>query len=68
MKPSTLLLVAASSLVFAADPALTIYNGGYAVVRETLPVELKAGVSQVSFAGATAQVEADSVLLRDLAG
>ncbi|MEY2750343.1 MAG: hypothetical protein RLZZ550_314, partial [Verrucomicrobiota bacterium] len=68
MKPSALLLVAASSLAFAADPALTIYNGGYAVVRETLPVELKAGVSQVSFAGATAQVEADSVLLRDLAG
>jgi len=68
MKPSALLLVAASPLVFAADPALTIYNGGYAVVRETLPVELKAGVSQVSFAGATAQVEADSVLLRDLAG
>ena len=68
MKTTPLLLVAAGSLAFAADPALTIYNGGYAVVRETLPVELKAGVSQVSFAGATAQVEADSVLLRDLAG
>lgn len=68
MKLPTFLLLAAASVSFAADPALTIYNGGYAVVRETLPLDLKSGVNQVSFAGATAQVEADSVLLRDLAG
>jgi hypothetical protein len=68
MKLSALLLLAAASASFAADPALTIYNGGYAVVRETLPIDLKAGVNQVSFAGATAQVEADSVILRDIAG
>lgn len=64
--PVFLLLSAATML--AADPALTIYNGGFAVVRETLPLELKAGVNQVSFAGATSQVEADSVILRDAAG
>ena len=68
MKLPALLLLAAASVSFAADPALTIYNGGYAVVRETLPIDLKAGVNQVSFAGATAQVEADSVILRDIAG
>ena len=68
MKLTTLLLLAAASVSFAADPALTIYNGGYAVVRETLPIDLKSGVNQVSFAGATAQVEADSVILRDIAG
>ena len=68
MKLPALLLLAAASFSFAADPALTIYNGGYAVVRETLPIDLKAGVNQVSFAGATAQVEADSVILRDIAG
>jgi len=68
MKLPALLLLAASSASFAADPALTIYNGGYAVVRETLPIDLKSGVNQVSFAGATAQVEADSVILRDVAG
>ena len=68
MKLPALLLLAAASASFAADPALTIYNGGYAVVRETLPVELKAGVNQVTFAGATAQVESDSVILRDVAG
>ena len=67
MKLPVILLLAATS-VFAADPALTIYNGGYAVVRETLPIDLKSGVNQVSFAGATAQVEADSVILRDIAG
>ena len=68
MKLSALLLLAAASASFAADPALTIYNGGYAVVRETLPIDLKSGLNQVSFAGATAQVEADSVILRDIAG
>ncbi len=65
MKLPALLLLAAASFSFAADPALTIYNGGYAVVRETLPIDLKSGVNQVSFAGVTAQVEADSVILRD---
>jgi hypothetical protein len=68
MKLPALLLLAAASVSFAADPALTIYNGGYAVVRETLPIDLKAGVNQVSFAGATAKVESDSVILRDVAG
>ena len=68
MKLSALLLLAAAPVSFAADPALTIYNGGYAVVRETLPIDLKSGLNQVSFAGATAQVEADSVILRDVAG
>ena len=68
MKLPALLLLAAASVSFAADPALTIYNGGYAVVRETLPIELKAGVNHVSFAGATAKVESDSVILRDVAG
>lgn len=68
MKLPALLLLAAASASFAADPALTIYNGGYAVVRETLPIDLKSGLNQVSFAGATAQVESDSVILRDVAG
>ena len=68
MKLPALLLLAAASISYAADPALTIYNGGFAVVRETLPIDLKSGINQVSFAGATARVEADSVILRDVAG
>jgi hypothetical protein len=68
MKLPVLFLLAGAPVAFAADPAITIYNGGYAVVRETLPIDLKSGLNQVSFAGATAQVEADSVILRDVAG
>src|SRR5687768_1630959 len=51
-----------------AQPALTIYNQGFAVVRERVALDLKAGENAVTFAGATAQVEPDSVVLRDPAG
>ena len=52
----------------ASQPALTIYNQDFAVVRDTVPLNLKAGVNQVSFAGATAFLEPSSVVLRDPAG
>ena len=51
-----------------AQPALTIYNQGFAVVRERVPLDLKAGENAVTFVGATAQLEPDSVVLRDPAG
>ncbi len=51
-----------------AQPALTVYNQGFAVVRERITLDLKAGENAVTFAGATAQVEADSVVLRDPTG
>ncbi|MDP3069155.1 MAG: hypothetical protein Q8N18_02650 [Opitutaceae bacterium] len=63
---ASLLFVAA--LTASAQPALTIYNQNFAVVRERVPLDLKAGENEVTFAGATAQVEADSVVLRDPAG
>ncbi|MGO4885171.1 MAG: DUF4139 domain-containing protein [Bryobacteraceae bacterium] len=53
---------------WGADPALTIYNQDFAVIRESLPLDLKAGNNTVRFTGATAQVEPDSVILRDPAG
>ncbi len=53
---------------YAADPALTIYNQQFAVVRESIPLDLKPGVNTVGFAGATALLEPDSVILRDPAG
>ena len=59
---------ACTALVFGADPALTIYNRNFAVIRETLPLDLQAGNNTVRFSGATAQVEPDSVILRDPAG
>lgn len=48
-----------------AQSALTIYNQHFAVVRETVPLDLQAGENTVRYAGATAQVEPDSVILRD---
>jgi len=44
------------------------YNQNFAVIRETLPLDLKAGNNTVNFEGATAQVEPDSVILRDATG
>ncbi len=64
---ATIAFLAASALR-AADPALTIYNQGFAVVRDSLAIDLKPGVNHVVFAGATAKLEADSVILRDVAG
>lgn len=61
-------MVGAAALTASAQPALTIYNQGFAVVRERVPLDLKAGENTVTFVGATAQVEPDSVVLRDPAG
>ena len=52
----------------AAAPALTLYHQGFAVVRERVPLRLAAGETEAAFAGVTAQVEADSVILRDIKG
>ncbi|MET0261990.1 MAG: DUF4139 domain-containing protein [Rariglobus sp.] len=60
--------VAFLPLSLTAGPALTIYNQNFAVVRETIPFDLKAGVNLVNFAGVTTQLEPDSVVLRDASG
>jgi hypothetical protein len=57
-----------TSLLCGGDPALTIYNQNFAVVREILPVDLQAGNTTVSFSGVTAHVEPPSVILRDPTG
>ena len=62
------LLALSASLAPAADPALTIYNQNFGVVRELIPLELRRGVNSVRFTGATAQVEPESVILRDPTG
>jgi hypothetical protein len=51
-----------------AAPALTIYNQNFFVAREYLPLDLNTGVNHVNFAGITAHLEPDSVILRDLTG
>jgi hypothetical protein len=61
-------LLCLGALAASAQPALTIYNQNFAVVRDTVPLDLKAGANAVVYSGATAQVEPDSVILRDPAG
>jgi hypothetical protein len=61
---STILMTASAF----AEPALTIYNQNFGVIRETLPLDLKEGWNDAQFAGVTAQVEPDSVVLRDPSG
>src|SRR5689334_15813102 len=45
--------------------ALTIYNRDFAVVRQSLTLNLAPGVNRVSFPDATLLLEPDSVILRD---
>ena len=65
---TSLAALSALTLAAGAEPALTIYNQNFAVVRDTVPLDLKAGANAVRYADATAQVEPDSVILRDPAG
>ena len=52
----------------SSPPSLTIYNKGFSVVREILRLNLRAGESRINFDRATAYVEPDSVILRDITG
>ena len=57
---------------FAADdasqPSLTVYNQNFAVVRQELPLDLKAGVNSIRVNDITMHLEPDSVILRDPTG
>jgi hypothetical protein len=61
-----------SALCFAAaafaQPAITVYNENFGVVRDTVSLDLKSGLSDVSYSGVTAQLEPESVILRDPSG
>jgi hypothetical protein len=47
---------------------ITIYNQNFAVVRQPISLDLRAGVNNIQFAGVTAYLEPDSVMLRDPLG
>jgi hypothetical protein len=65
---ASIFLIAITTLASFAQPALTIYNQNFAVVRDTVRLDLRSGANAVIYSGATAQVEPDSVILRDPAG
>jgi len=64
----TIALITLLAATAHGQTALTIYNRNLAVVRESVPLALKAGENPVTFDRATAQVLADSVVLRDPKG
>src|ERR1700745_780974 len=65
---TTLLGIVLSSSLAASQPALTIYNQNFAVVRDSVPIDLKQGVNNVRFTETTAHLEPASVILRDPSG
>jgi len=66
---AALALTAAQQTETAADaPSLTIYNQNFAVVRQSLALDLKSGVNDVRFTDTTSALEPDSVILRDPLG
>lgn len=54
--------------VVSAQPAITVYNGNFGVVRDSVPLSLSGGLNDVSYSGVTAQLEPESVVLRDPSG
>ena len=54
-----------TSLLSAGEPAVTVYNQNFAVVRDTVPLDLKEGVNQMRFCDTTMHLEPTSVILRD---
>ncbi|MFM8830717.1 MAG: DUF4139 domain-containing protein, partial [Spartobacteria bacterium] len=62
------ILLALTAPLALAAPGLTIYNQNFAVVRDTLPLDLPSGTSELVFDGATSLLEPDSVILRDASG
>lgn len=67
MKPLVLALTL-PILSLHAETALTIYNQNFGVVRDTVSLDLKDGVNDVSIQDVSSQLEPDSVILRDPTG
>ena len=68
MKRFALLVAWAPFAAFAAGgPQVTIYNDGFATVKEDRTLSLAEGVSEVRVTDMSRQLEPDSVLLRELA-
>src|SRR5437868_8913354 len=65
---TAMVCIAVTTSVFGGQPALTIYNQNFAVVRDTVPIDLKQGVNNVRFTETTAHLEPASVILRDPSG
>jgi len=47
------------------DTAITIYNANFAVVRQSMLLDLKEGMNDVRYTGTTKHLQPDTVMLRD---
>lgn len=56
------------ALLATAQPAITVYNENFAVVRDTVKLNLTSGTNDVSYSGVTTQLEPESVILYDPSG
>jgi hypothetical protein len=65
-----LITVAAFALLRSAsgETSLTIYNNSFAIVRDSLKLDLKTGVNDVRYADVALFAEPSSVILRDPSG
>ncbi len=61
----SLVLVCLCAFSSFSDLAITVYNQDFAVVRDTLNLNLQKGINKVQYSGMTAHLETDSVILRD---
>ncbi len=62
------LVLTSLSLPAFSQPGLTIYNGRFAVVRDIVSLELKAGENSIRYSGATSNLDPSTVILRDPTG
>ncbi|MBA2436585.1 MAG: hypothetical protein M3480_08535 [Verrucomicrobiota bacterium] len=63
--PLAVFAILAGATGAGAEPAPTIANQNFAVVRDHVALDLKPGENEVRFSDTTAHLEPDSVILRD---
>ena len=66
MKSLARLIALLPLAAFAAGPQVTIYNDGFATVKEERALVLAEGVAEVRVTDMSRQLEPDSVMLREL--
>jgi len=66
MKPLVSLFSFAVTAAALAGPQITIYNDGFATVKEERTLKIREGVSEIRVSDVTRQLEPDSVMVREL--
>jgi len=59
------LALIASAIAYGDQPSITIYNQRFGEVKQTIPLNLKAGINHITDDDVTSYIEPSSVVLRD---